>query len=91
MVERKCGFKIIQYLVGVPAVCTPVGINRDVVHDGVHGLWANTKDEWIEKLSTLIENASLREKWVEREKKDFDAYTVQVQAPKLIEWIKEMA
>ncbi len=61
--KGKCGFKIIQYLgVGVPAVCTPVGINRDVVHDGVHGLWANTKDEWIEKLSTLIENASLREK-----------------------------
>ncbi len=70
--KGKCGFKIIQYLgVGVPAVCTPVGINRDVVHDGVHGLWANTKDEWIEKLSTLIENASLREKWVEREKKDY--------------------
>ena len=91
--KGKCGFKIIQYLgVGVPAVCTPVGINRDVVHDGVHGLWANTKDEWIEKLSTLIENASLREKMGgEGRRKIMDAYTVQVCAPKLIEWIKEMA
>lgn len=91
--KGKCGFKIIQYLgVGVPAVCTPVGINRDVVHDGVHGLWANTKDEWIEKLSTLIENASLREKMGgEGRRKIMDAYTVQTCAPKLIEWIKEMA
>jgi glycosyltransferase involved in cell wall biosynthesis len=90
--KGKCGFKIIQYLgVGVPAVCTPVGINRDVVQDGVHGLWANTKDEWVEKLSTLIENPSLREKMGgEGRKKIMDAYTVQVCAPKLIEWIKEM-
>lgn len=90
--KGKCGFKVIQYLgVGVPAVCTPVGINRDVVQDGVHGLWANTNDEWIEKLSTLIENASLREKMGgEGRRKIMDAYTVQVCAPKLIEWIREI-
>ena len=91
--KGKCGFKIIQYLgAGVPAVCTPVGINRDVVQDGVHGLWANTKDEWVEKLSTLIENPSLREKMGgDGRRKIMDAYTVQVCAPKLIGWIKEMA
>jgi len=91
--KGKCGFKIIQYLgVGVPVVCTPVGINRDVVQDGVHGLWANTKDEWIEKLSTLIENGSLREKMgKEGRRKILDEYSVQVCAPKLIEWIKDLA
>jgi len=85
----KCGFKIIQYLgVGVPAVCTPVGINRDVVEDGVNGLWAVTKDEWIERLSMLIENSSLRVKMgKEGRKKIMDQYTVQVCAPKLMEWI----
>ena len=39
----KCGLKIIQYQgVGVPVVCTPVGINKDLVEDGMNGLWAAT-------------------------------------------------
>lgn len=91
--KGKCGFKIIQYLgVGVPAVCTPVGINRDVVEDGLNGLWASTKDEWIEKLSTLVEDVSLREKMgIEGRRKIMDMYTVQACAPKLIKWIMELA
>jgi glycosyltransferase involved in cell wall biosynthesis len=91
--KGKCGFKIIQYLgVGAPAVCTPVGINRDVVEDGVNGLWASTKDEWVEKLSTLVENVSLREKMGrEGRRKIMDMYTVQACAPKLIKWIEELA
>ena len=91
--QGKCGFKIIQYLgVGVPAVCTPVGINRDVIEDGVNGFWAMTKDEWIEKLSFLIEDESARMKMgKEGRKKIMEQYTVQVCAPKLIEWIKEVA
>ncbi len=51
----KCGLKIIQYLsVGVPAVCTPVGINRDIVKDGQNGFWATTPDDWINRLTQLI-------------------------------------
>jgi glycosyltransferase involved in cell wall biosynthesis len=57
----KCGLKIIQYLsVGVPAVCTPVGINRDIVKDGQNGFWASTPDEWIGRLTQLIEDPDLR-------------------------------
>ena len=90
--KGKCGFKIIQYLgVGVPAVCTPVGINRDVIEDGVNGFWAVTKEEWIEKLSMLIENGSTRAKMgKEGRRKIMDQYSVQVCAPKLIKWIREV-
>ncbi len=57
----KCGLKIVQYQgVGVPVVCTPVGINRDLVRDGENGFWAETREEWIQKLSLLIENRELR-------------------------------
>ena len=57
----KCGLKIVQYQgVGVPVVCTPVGINRDLVRDGENGFWAKTREEWIQKLSLLIENRELR-------------------------------
>jgi glycosyltransferase involved in cell wall biosynthesis len=91
--QGKCGFKIVQYLgVGVPVVCTPVGINRDVIEDGVNGFWAMTKDEWIERLSMLVENASARAKMgKEGRRKIMDQYSVQVCAPKLVEWIKDVA
>jgi glycosyltransferase involved in cell wall biosynthesis len=59
----KCGLKIVQYQgVGLPVVCTPVGINRDLVANGENGFWALDQGEWIERLSTLIEDAELRRK-----------------------------
>ena len=57
----KCGLKIIQYLsVGVPVVCTPVGINSDIVKDGENGFWATNHQEWVDRLSNLIQDPGLR-------------------------------
>lgn len=57
----KCGLKIVQYQgVGIPVVCTPVGINQDLIKDGENGFWAKTSEEWVKKLSLLIENRELR-------------------------------
>ncbi len=57
----KCGLKIIQYLsVGVPVVCTPVGINSDIVQNGENGFWATNYQEWVDRLSDLIQNQELR-------------------------------
>jgi glycosyltransferase involved in cell wall biosynthesis len=88
----KCGFKIIQYLaVGVPAVCTPVGINRDVVEPGVNGFWAETREDWVEKLSLLVQNATLRkEMGIAGRERVIREYTVQACAPRLVEWVKEL-
>jgi hypothetical protein len=88
--KGKCGYKIIQYLgVGVPAVCTPVGINRDVVADGVCGFWATSKQDWIDKLSLLIENDELRSSFGNAGRKVImEGYTVQACAPLLIDWVK---
>ncbi len=59
----KCGLKIVQYLsVGVPVVCTPVGVNCDIVKDGENGFWATHHQEWIDRLTTLIQNHALRQK-----------------------------
>jgi len=81
----KCGLKIIQYQgVGVPVVCTPVGINKDLVEDGVNGLWARTPKEWEEKLSLLIENPRLREQMGrEGRSRVLRDYTEEVCAPRL--------
>jgi glycosyltransferase involved in cell wall biosynthesis len=57
----KCGLKIIQYLsVGVPVVCTPVGVNADIIKNGENGFWATNHREWVDRLSTLIQNPDLR-------------------------------
>jgi len=59
--KGKCGLKIIQYLsVGVPVVCSPVGINGDIVKDGRNGFWATSPQEWVDRLATLISNPALR-------------------------------
>ncbi|MCS7281309.1 MAG: glycosyltransferase family 4 protein [Desulfobacterota bacterium] len=90
--KGKCGFKIIQYLgMGIPCVCTPVGINKDIVDDGIEGFWARTKEEWIEKLSLLIENPSLRRKMGEMGRKKVTSnFTVEVCAPKLVNYIRSL-
>ena len=57
----KCGLKIVQYLsVGLPVVCTPVGMNSDIIKEGENGFWATTHQEWVDRLSTLIQNPDLR-------------------------------
>lgn len=62
MTRGKCGFKIIQYMaVGVPSVASAVGVNVQLIEDGKEGFLVSTKQEWINKLSILIENRHLRE------------------------------
>jgi len=89
----KCGLKIIQYQgVGVPVVCTPVGINRDLVQDGINGLWAETPEAWEEKLSTLIENKELRERMGrEGRKRVLENFTVQACGPRLYRILERLA
>lgn len=89
----KCGLKILQYYgVGVPVVCTPVGVNRDVVQDGVNGFWAMTHEEWVERLSCLIEDPALRQRMglLGRERV-WEEYSVQACAPQLYRVLEEVA
>ena len=59
--KGKCGLKIIQYLsVGVPVVCSPVGINGDIVKDGQNGFLASDSQEWADRIAKLISDPGLR-------------------------------
>lgn len=51
----KCGLKVVQYLAaGVPAIVSPVGVNRDLVVPEETGLWASDLDEWERAIETLV-------------------------------------
>lgn len=59
----KCAFKALQYMgVGTPCVISPVGMNAEVIQDGVDGYLADTPEEWREKLEHLIRDAAARER-----------------------------
>ena len=59
--EGKCGFKLIQYLsLGIPAVASPVGVNKKIIEQGKNGFLCTTQEEWVQALSILIENAETR-------------------------------
>ncbi|MFA5089597.1 MAG: glycosyltransferase family 4 protein [Candidatus Omnitrophota bacterium] len=60
----KCAFKIVQYMsVGASVVASPVGVNKEIIKDGVNGFFAANEKEWFEKLCLLIENPQLRRKF----------------------------
>ena len=59
--EGKCGFKLIQYLaLGIPAIASPVGVNKTIVENNVNGFLCSTDNDWYKALTGLIEDKNLR-------------------------------
>lgn len=77
----KCGFKLIQYLaLGIPAVASPVGVNKNIIENGVNGFLCVTEQEWFESLQKMIVDASLRKSMGEKGRKKIEAqYSIQCQ------------
>ncbi|HVP81220.1 MAG TPA: glycosyltransferase family 4 protein [Thermodesulfobacteriota bacterium] len=84
--KGKCGLKILQYYsVGVPVVCTPVGVNRDIVEDGVNGFWATNGDEWEHHLLELMKDEAMRKKMGLRGRERVETgFSLAVNAPRLL-------
>lgn len=61
--KGKGGFKILEYMAaGLPAVIAPVGVNAHIIKNKTNGFFAKDDQEWIDTLSSLIKDVSLRKK-----------------------------
>jgi glycosyltransferase involved in cell wall biosynthesis len=82
----KCGFKAIQFMAcGVPVVAAAVGVNLEIIQDGVNGFVAATPAEWIDKLTRLLVDPALRAKIGPAGRRRIGTdYSLQVNAPKFV-------
>ncbi len=88
----KCGFKAILYMsMGIPCVCSPVGMNKEIITDGIDGFLAYSEDEWIKKLSLLIESITLRKRiGLAGRKTVEEKYSLKVNTPRFLEILKSI-
>jgi glycosyltransferase involved in cell wall biosynthesis len=57
----KCGFKALQYMaMQIPAVISPVGVNKQIVENGVEGFLCDSSDDWFRALEYLVLNPEKR-------------------------------
>jgi len=60
--EGKCGFKGLQYMaLGIPAILSPVGVNKSIIENGVNGFLCSSSLEWKAQLISLIKSPKLRQ------------------------------
>jgi len=89
----KCGAKLLQYMgVGIPAVASPVGANREIIHQGRTGFLARTEGEWAETLGQLIMDANLRRELGQAARERVECeYALPAVAARLIGFFREFA
>jgi glycosyltransferase involved in cell wall biosynthesis len=83
--KGKCGFKAIQCMAcGVPVVAAAVGVNREIIEDGVNGYLATDHAEWVAKLGALLSDSTLRLRLARAGRATIEArYSLRVTAPQL--------
>ena len=89
----KCGLKALQYMAsGLPVVASPVGVNKEIIQDGINGYLAETSQEWEDKLKLLLEGEERRREIGLKGRETVENhYSLKVNAPRLIKVLKKVA
>lgn len=89
----KCGFKLIQYMAaGLPVVASPVGVNTEIVSQGVNGFLAGDATAWEQALASLRDDPDLRSRMGAQGRAAVEAkYCLQVTAPPLVAMLERAA
>src|SRR5215217_3396903 len=88
----KNGFKLIQYMASArPVIGSPIGVNREIITDGVNGFQATTDDVLIRALEALAGDAVLRQRQGEADRRLVEQrYSLQVTAPKVVKLLRSV-
>lgn len=88
----KCGLKALQYMaLGIPTICSPVGVNSEIIQDGDNGFLAATEDEWIARLTQLLHSSELRARLGLAGRTTVEAkYSATAQAPRVFEVLRSV-
>lgn len=90
--KGKCGLKALQFMaLGVPTICSPVGVNTDIIRDNENGMLADTEDEWVEKMSLLLQSREIRKRLGLAGRQTVEEwYSAKIQAPRVFEIFKSV-
>lgn len=89
----KCGLKILQYFaVGIPAVASPVGVNAELIQDGLNGFLAGDREAWVARLTQLIDDPTLRQRMGQAGRQRVEQrYALEGTAPRLVALLRELS
>ncbi len=87
----KCGAKLLQYMAtAVPSIASPVGVNREIIKQGINGFKASTTDEWTSSLNRLFGDKELRIRLgLEGRKTVVEDYSLHRHLPRWIEAVEK--
>jgi glycosyltransferase involved in cell wall biosynthesis len=90
--KGKCGLKALQFMaLGIPTICSPVGVNTDIIQDDQNGFIASTEDEWVDKLSRLLRSRELRQRLGQAGRATVEQkYSAITQTPRVYEIFKSV-
>lgn len=88
----KCGLKGLQYMaLEIPTIMSPVGVNTEIICDGVNGFLASNIDEWVEQISLLINDLNLRKSvGIEARKTVVENYSVLANKQLYLKWFNQL-
>lgn len=89
----KSGYKLVQYMAcGLPVVASPVGVNAEVVTQGVNGFLASSPEEWREALIRLLDDPGLRQEMGRAGRQRAEqSYSLASQAPRVVSLFESVA
>jgi glycosyltransferase involved in cell wall biosynthesis len=92
-VSRRTHLKVRQYMgLGIPCVVSPLGVNRELIEDGVNGFLATTEDQWVDRLTRLLDDPALRARLGAAGRQTIEArYSNALWAPRVLEILRAAA
>ena len=90
--KGKCGLKGLQYMaLEIPTIMSPVGVNSEIIQNGVNGYLATTDDDYVNAISILIEDEILRKKiGSEGRKTVVEKFSVKALQQKYLQYYNEL-